>query len=277
MNNANTMSLKAKIRNIAKSGHIAPQAVLQNYLFERFLERLSRSKYQDNFILKGGLLIAAMTGLESRSTMDMDATIRSFPFDAEHIRTAIEDICTMPGDDALSFHFTGISMIRDDDEYGGFRVSLNAVFEVINAPLSIDITFGDVITPKPVKRTFKTFFDKAGQFELWTYNTETVLAEKVETILHRGEYNTRPRDFYDIYLIEKTQPFNRDAFMDALKATAIHRGTLEQIKPAKEILGVIINSIVLKRHWEKYQREHNYAKNIAFEDTVKTIRELMKL
>jgi predicted nucleotidyltransferase component of viral defense system len=277
MNNANTMSLKAKIRNIAKSRHIAPQAVLQNYLFERFLERLSRSKYQDNFILKGGLLIAAMTGLESRSTMDMDATIRSFPFDEEHIRTAIEDICILPGDDALSFHFTGIAVIRDDDEYGGFRVSLNAVFEVINAPLSIDITFGDVITPKPVKRTFKTFFDEAKQFELWTYNTETVLAEKVETILRRGEYNTRPRDFYDIYLIVRTQTFNRDAFMEALTATAVHRGTSGQINLAKEILGVIINSIALKKHWEKYRREYNYAKDIAFEDTVKTIQELMKL
>jgi hypothetical protein len=132
------MSLKARIRNIAKSRHIAPQAVLQNYLFERFLERLSRSKYQDNFILKGGLLIAAMTGLESRSTMDMDATIRAFPFDEEHIRTAIEDICTLPGDDALSFHFAGIAMILDDDEYGGFRISLNAVFYLIVKPQTFD-------------------------------------------------------------------------------------------------------------------------------------------
>jgi predicted nucleotidyltransferase component of viral defense system len=277
MNNANTMSLKARIRNIAKSKHIAPQAVLQNYLFERFLERIAQSKYQDNFILKGGFLIAAMTGLESRSTMDMDATIRAFPFDEEHIKTAIEDICSMPGDDALSFYFTGISMIRDDDEYGGFRVSLNAVFEVINAPLSIDITSGDVITPKPVKRTFKTFFDETRQFELWTYNTETILAEKIETILRRGEYNTRPRDFYDIYLIAKTQTFDRDAFMEALNATAIHRGTLEQIKPAKEILSVIGNSMELKKHWEKYRREYNYAKEINFEDTVKTIVELMRL
>jgi predicted nucleotidyltransferase component of viral defense system len=271
------MSLKARIRNIAKSKHMAPQAVLQNYFFERFLERLSRSKYKDNFILKGGLLIAAMTGLESRSTMDMDATVRAFPFDEEHIKTAIEDICTMPGGDAISFYFTGISMIRDDDEYGGFRVSLNAVFEVINVPLSIDITFGDVITPKPVKRTFKTFFDEVGEFELWTYNTETILAEKIETILRRSEYNTRPRDFYDIYLIVKTQTFDRDAFMEALKATAVHRGTIEQIKPAKEILSVIVNSTELKTHWEKYRREYNYAKDIAFEDTVKTIRELMKL
>jgi predicted nucleotidyltransferase component of viral defense system len=277
MNNANTMSLKAKIRNIAKSKHIAPQAVLQNYLFERFLERLSRSKYQDNFILKGGLLIAAMTGLESRSTMDMDATIRAFPFDEEHIKTAIEDICAIPGRDVISFHFTGISMIRDDDEYGGFRVSLSAIFEVINAPLSIDITSGDIITPKPVKRIFKTFFDEAGQFELWTYNTETILAEKIETILRRGEYNTRPRDFYDIYLIVKTQPFDRDAFMEALKATAIHRGTSKQINPTKEILGNIANSTELKKHWEKYRREYNYAKEIAFEDTVRTIWELMEL
>jgi predicted nucleotidyltransferase component of viral defense system len=250
---------------------------IQLFLYRAYSEVVQKLRFLNNSILKGGLLIAAMTGLESRSTMDMDATIRDFPFDEEHIKAAIEDICTMPGSDALYFHFIGISMIRDDDEYGGFRVSLSAVFEVINAPLSIDITSGDVITPKPVKRTFKTFFEEAGQFELWTYNTETILAEKIETILRRGEYNTRPRDFYDIYLIVKTQTFDRNAFMAAFNATVIHRGTSEQIKPAKEILGVIANSIELKNHWEKYRREYNYAKDIAFEDTVRTICELMEL
>ena len=182
MEKINAMSLKAKIRNIAKTKGVSAQVILQNYFFERFLDRLSRSEYQKKFILKGGLLIAAMAGLDARSTMDMDATIRSLPLDEEHIKTAINNICSISSDDGIIFQITGITFIREDDEYGGFRISLNAIYEKINTPLSIDITTGDVITPKPVKRIFKSIFDNTNQYKLWAYNTETILAEKVETM-----------------------------------------------------------------------------------------------
>ena len=204
----NAMSLKAKIRNIAKVKGISAQAVLQHYFFERFLERLSRSEYLDKFIIKGGLLITTMAGLHTRSTMDLDATIRSLPLNEERIKKVIKDICAIFIDDNLNFQITGTSQIHDDTEYGGIRVFMEAIYENINVPLTIDITAGDIITPKPVKRKFKSLFDDAVQFEFLAYNTETILAEKVETILRRSVSNTRSRDFYDVYLIVKTQHFN---------------------------------------------------------------------
>jgi len=271
----NAMSLKGQIRNIAKTKGVSAQVVLQNYFFERFLNRLSRSEYKEKFILKGGLLIAAMSGLDARSTMDMDATVHSLTLNEDHIKTIINTICSVPANDKINFDITDIAFIRDDDEYGGFRVSLNAIFETINAPLSIDITTGDVITPKPVKRIFKSFFNSSAQFELWTYNIETILAEKVETILRRGVINTRPRDFYDVYLISKTQDFNKGIFHKALSATSEHRGTTEKISNTPEIIKVIEESPFLKQHWERYRKEYLYAKDISFEDTITTIRHLL--
>jgi len=273
MGKMNAMGLKAKIRNIAKAKGVSAQVVLQNYFFERFLDRLSRSEYQEKFILKGGLLIAAMTGLDSRSTMDMDATIRFLPLDEENIMAAINAICTIPIEDGISFQITGITFIREDDEYGGFRVLLNAIYDVINTPLSIDITTGDAITPRPVKRMFKSLLNDANQYELWTYNSETILAEKVETILRRDVVNTRLRDFYDVYLITKTQSFVRSVFHQALSATSAHRESTEKISNISEILESIEESPMLKNQWKKYQREYAYAKDIMFEDTVKAIKD----
>jgi predicted nucleotidyltransferase component of viral defense system len=275
MNKGNATSLKAKIRNIAQEKNISAQVVLQNYMFERFLARLSVSEYKDTFILKGGLLIAAMVGLDTRSTMDMDATIRSYPLDEEHIRGAIEKICAMAADDRIDFQFIGIGPIRDDDNYGGFRVSINAIYEIINTPLSIDITSGDVITPKPIRRIFKPLFSEEKQFELWTYNVETILAEKIETILRRGEFNTRPRDFYDVYIIAKTQCYNADILHQAISATASHRGTAEQIKPVLQILSTIAESSILKDRWKKYQNKYPYAKEISFEEIITVLREML--
>jgi predicted nucleotidyltransferase component of viral defense system len=271
----NAMSLKAKIRNIAKAKNVSVQVVLQNFFFFFFFDRLSRSEYREIFILKGGLLIATMAGLDARSTMDMDATIRSLPLDEEHIRNAIDAVCIVPLEDGIVYQTTGITFIREDDEYGGFRVSLDALYENINAPLSIDITTGDAITPNPVKRIFKSFFNDTDQFELWAYNTETIMAEKVETILRRSVGNTRPRDFYDVYLITKTQHFDHDIFHQALSATSAHRKTTEKISNEPEILKSIEESPILRNQWEKYQREYSYAKDITFEDTLQAIKDLM--
>jgi len=271
----NAMSLKAKIRNIAKDKNISAQVVLQNYFFERFLDRLSRSEYQEIFIIKGGLLIAIMAGLDTRSTMDLDATVRSLPLDEKNISKTINDICSIAIDDGITFEVVRIDFIREDDEYGGFRVSLSAKYDTIVSPLSIDITTGDVITPKPIVRLFKSFFDDTIQFKLWVYNTETILAEKVETILRRSVGNTRPRDFYDVYLISKTQKFNLDTFRKALCATAEYRKSTEIISNVSEILDAIEKSAILNNHWKKYASEYSYAKGILFEDIIKAIRDLM--
>ena len=271
----NAMSLKARVKNIAKEKGISAQAVLQHYFFEHFLDRLSRSEYRNNLILKGGFLIAVVAGLEARSTMDIDVTIQSLPLDEEHIKTMINTICAIPADDSIEFRLTRITPIRDDAEYGGFRASLEAIYENIDAPLSIDITAGDIITPKPVKRKFYSLFGDDIQFELFTYNYETILAEKIETILRRSIANTRPRDFYDVYLIAKTQKYNTNTLKKAFSLTAKHRGTTKIISNVPEILKAIRESPILKQQWTKYQNEYPYAKDITFEETVDLLYEIM--
>src|SRR6056297_2924657 len=216
------MSLKAKIRNLARKKDMSAQVVLQNYMFERFLERLSKSAYKDKFILKGGMLIAALVGIDNRATMDMDATIKNYPIDNDSITKAIKEICNISIDDDVAFTFNSVETIRDDDAYGGYRVSIVSEYDTIITPMQIDITTGDAITPKEVLYLFKMIFED-GNIGVWAYNIETVLAEKVETILRRGELNTRARDFYDVYILTKTQSFQYSIFTKALKSTAGHR------------------------------------------------------
>lgn len=273
MNNA--MSLKARIRNIAKSKNIPAQVILQNYMFERFLVRLSQSKYKNKFVLKGGMLIAAIVGLDNRATMDLDATLKDLPLTPETIEKAIREICAIDCGDNVYFSYSAILPIRDDDIYGGYRVMLNARFDTILTPLSIDISTGDVITPTPVAFNFVEIFDNNKSFVLWAYNIETVMAEKVETILRRTVFNTRPRDYYDAYILATTQKFDKKLFREALSATALHRGTSKQIKDTESIIKNISESKELRDMWDKYRKQFTYAKNIEFDDIILEISKLL--
>lgn len=265
------MSLKAKIRNIAKQKNIPAQVILQNYMFERLLVRLSASEYKEKFVLKGGMLVAAIVGLDNRATMDMDTTLKNLPLTPEAIRSALEDICSIAFDDGVVYEIGTISPIRKDDIYGGYRVMLNARFDIMLTPLSIDVSTGDVITPHAVQYNFSEIFDDEKSYELWAYNIETVMAEKVETILRRGIFNTRPRDFYDAYILTTTQKFDITVFEDALKATANHRGTTNQIADVPSILHNIEESPELKTMWDKYRKQFSYAKNITYEQIMDSI------
>lgn len=270
------MSLKAKIRNIAKQKNIPAQVILQNYMFERLLVRLSASEYKEKFVLKGGMLVAAIVGLDNRATMDMDTTLKNLPLTPEAIRSALEDICSIAFDDGVVYEIGTISPIRKDDIYGGYRVMLNARFDIILTPLSIDVSTGDVITPHAVQYNFSEIFDDEKSYELWAYNIETVMAEKVETILRRGIFNTRPRDFYDAYILTTTQKFDITVFEDALKATANHRGTTNQIADVPSILHNIEESPELKTMWDKYRKQFSYAKDITYEQIMDSIKTLLK-
>ena len=270
------MSLKAKIRNIAKQKNIPAQVILQNYMFERLLVRLSASEYKEKFVLKGGMLVAAIVGLDNRATMDMDTTLKNLPLTPEAIRSALEDICDITFDDGIVYEIGTISPIRNDDIYGGYRVMLNARFDIMLTPLSIDVSTGDIITPHAVQYNFSEIFDDEKSYELWAYNIETVMAEKVETILRRGIFNTRPRDFYDAYILTKTQKFDITVFEDALKATANHRGTTNQIADVPSILHNIEESPELKTMWDKYRKQFSYAKNITYEQIMDSIKALLK-
>lgn len=270
------MSLKAKIRNIAKQKNIPAQVILQNYMFERLLVRLSASEYKEKFVLKGGMLVAAIVGLDNRATMDMDTTLKNLPLTPEAIRSALEDICSIAFDDGVVYEIGTISPIRKDDIYGGYRVMLNARFDIMLTPLSIDVSTGDVITPHAVQYNFSEIFDDEKSYELWAYNIETVMAEKVETILRRGIFNTRPRDFYDAYILTTTQKFDITVFEDALKATANHRGTTNQIADVPSILHNIEESPALKTMWDKYRKQFSYAKDITYEQIMDSIKALLK-
>lgn len=270
------MSLKAKIRNIAKQKNIPAQVILQNYMFERLLVRLSVSEYKEKFVLKGGMLVAAIVGLDNRATMDMDTTLKNLPLTPEAIRRAFDDICSIAFDDGIMFEIGTISPIRKDDIYGGYRVMLNAKFDTLLTPLSVDVSTGDAITPHAVKYTFSEIFDYDKSYELWAYNIETVMAEKTETILQRGVFNTRPRDFYDVYILAATQKFDKVVFADALNATSSHRGTTQQIADVPAILNNIEESPELKTMWDKYRRQFAYAADIEYGQIMMVLKSLLQ-
>mgnify|MGYP002552058481 FL=1 len=271
------MSLKAKIRNIAKQKNIPAQVILQNYMFERLLVRLSASEYKEKFVLKGGMLVAAIVGLDNRATMDMDTTLKNLPLTPEAIRSALEDVCDITFDDGVAFEIGTISPIREDDIYGGYRVMLNAKFDTLLTPLSIDVSTGDAITPHAVQYNFSEIFDDEKSYELWAYNIETVMAEKVETILRRGVFNTRPRDFYDTYILTTTQKFDKAVFAEALRATATHRGTTQQIADVPSILHNLEDSPELKAMWNKYRKQFAYAVDIEYEQIMAVLKTLLSL
>ena len=269
------MSLKAKIRNIARAKNIPAQVILQNYMFERLLVRLAVSEYKDRFVLKGGMLVAAIVGLDNRATMDLETTIKNLPLTPESIIASLKSICGISIDDGVDFEIVRISPIREDDIYGGYRVAINAKFDTLLTPLSIDISTGDAITPQAVQYRFSEIFDEESSYELWAYNIETVMAEKTETILRRGVFNTRPRDFYDVYILATTQRFDKKVFTEALTATAAHRGTTGQIEDIAGIMSNIEKSPELSSMWNKYRRQFAYAADIEYAQIMSVLRDLV--
>ncbi len=270
------ISLKAKIRNIAKEKNIPAQVILQNYMFERLLLRLSNSDYKEKLVLKGGMLVAAIVGLDYRATMDLDTTLKNLPLTPESIKEALTTICSVSVDDGVAFEIGLISPIRDDDVYASYRVMLNSRFDTLLTPLSIDVSTGDAITPNAIKYSFSEMFNKEKSFEILAYNIETVMAEKVETILRRGVFNTRPRDFYDVYILSTSQKYDKVVFSDALKATAAHRGTTTQIADIDEILKNIAESSELRTMWAKYAKQFAYANDIQYSAIIDTVKRLLQ-
>ena len=273
----NAMQLKALIKNLAKEKCISAQLVLQNYMLERFLERISLSSYRDNYIIKGGFLIASMVGLDTRATMDMDATIKGYPVKEDSIRKMIEEILGIPIEDGITFRLQSIHEIREDDEYSGYRASLIAEYGRMAVPLKLDITSGDKITPREIEYSYKLMWENRS-ISILAYNLSTILAEKLETILSRADQNTRPRDYYDVYILTKLQGENIDAksLSLALSATAENRGSAHLLSQFRDILSTIKSSSVMKIRWENYQKDFDYAKRIEFEECCNAIISLLE-
>lgn len=245
----NRTQLKAWIKNMSAKVEVNENIILQNYMLERLLERISVSEYKHKFILKGGMLITAIVGIDMRNTLDMDATIKGFDLEKDNLENILDDIFKIDLDDGVSFEFRGIKEIRQEDEYGGYRVSLDAKFDKLDVPMKLDITTGDVITPKEIKYKFDLMFEERS-IEILAYNMETVIADKFETIISRNIDTTRARDFYDIYILWTTQQqnFNKELLEQAIVKKFKYRGSIDKFDNIDEIMEVIKDSDALKEH-----------------------------
>lgn len=272
----NTMSFKAIIKNIAKENKVAAQAVLQTYMLERVLERISMSKYKDNFILKGGMLISAMLGIDGRTTMDMDTTIKGFTLNKENIENIFNEICKMDLEDNVTFKINKIELIREDDDYGGYRVTFEANFNnEMPVIMKIDVTTGDKITYGEIKYDFRLMLEDR-KIQVLSYNVETIIAEKFESIIKRGTFGTRIRDYYDVHMLLNTQNKNIDksTLKNAIISTAKHRETTEEINAWKEVVDILINSQTMQRQWKAYQKDNFYAQEIKYEDLIESLNKI---
>lgn len=274
----NAMQLKAIIKNISKEKKISAQLVMQNFMLERLLDRISISKYYHNFVLKGGFLIAAMVGLDTRATMDMDATIKEWPVNEESIKKMFLDICSIDLCDNITFEFKRIDKIREGDEYTGYRVSLSANYPPMAVPLKLDITTGDKITPEAIKFRYKLLLEDK-EISVLAYNLETIMAEKLESIVSRGDQNTRLRDYYDVYILMKLQYKNIEPkyLKAALDATSKKRGTSEILRDYKNIIDVIKKSDVMNSQWGTYQKNFEYAVDISFDEVCDAVMHMMDI
>lgn len=272
----NAMQLKAYIKNKAAEKNISAQLVMQNYMLERLLERISLSEYKNNFILKGGFLISAIVGLDTRATMDLDTTIKGFDLTIENLREIFDNICSIKIEDDVVFEIYNVSEIREGDEYPGYRVHLKALYPPLAVPLTVDVTTGDKITPREIEYTFKLLFDDK-TISIMAYNLETVLAEKLETVISRGQANTRPRDFYDIHILYSLRGNECDTIIlkQALQHTAEKRGSSAILKDYKEIIYSVLDNETMQKFWNKYQQDFSYAKDLTFDTVCATIVEIM--
>ena len=270
--------LKDLIRNLSREKSADAQLLMRNYMMERFLERISLSEYRDKFILKGGMLVAAMVGLDARSTMDLDATVKGANVNVEDIENLISAIVSVPIDDGVKFQLKSISEIMDEAEYPGIRVSMTTTFDGVVTPLKIDISTGDAITPREVRYSFKLMLEDRS-IDIWAYNLETVLAEKLETIITRTTTNTRMRDFYDIYILDQLHgnTLNRQTLYDALLATAKKRGTERHLTEAVDVLNEVESSPVMQKLWESYRRKFSYAADLEWSIIMRAVRSLYAL
>lgn len=269
----NTMSFKAIINNMAKENNVAAQSVLQTYMLERLLERISISKYKDNFILKGGMLISAMLGIDSRTTMDMDTTIKGFPLTKDNITNIMDEICNIEIDDNVKLKINKVELVREDDDYVGYRITFEAKYNnEMPVIMKIDITTGDKITYKEIEYSFILMLEDR-KIQIWSYNVETIIAEKFEAIVKRGVLSTRIRDYYDVYMLINTQNkiIDKKTLKDAIILTAQHRGTSEIIKDWKKIVEKIANDGKMRQQWKRYQKDNFYAEEIEYKELINAI------
>lgn len=269
----NSMQVKDKLKNIAAKRNLDFNTLLRLYIYDRFIERLAASKYRDNFILKGGFYLSTLFGLESRSTKDIDTAIKDANFTKENVENMIKSIISMDINDGALISFIEIGNIRDQDQYGGFRVILNVKVDTIKETFQIDIATGDPITPKPIIYKYRPILGDS-YVNVWSYNIETVIAEKLETILRRAEANSRIRDYYDLYLIYTKcwSDIKVDDLCKAVDKTFEKRNYTGNID---EAIAILKDSEIIKSRWDHYKKKYNYANEIEYNEIMRCIEEIV--
>ncbi|HJA66067.1 MAG TPA: nucleotidyl transferase AbiEii/AbiGii toxin family protein [Candidatus Mediterraneibacter cottocaccae] len=267
--------LKALVRNRSGGDSAKAQTIIRNYIMERLLERISLSKYRDRLILKGGMLVSALVGLENRSTMDIDTTMKNLPLSADELADILTEIMKIEIDDGIIFTLKKVSEIMDEAEYPGVRAMLEAQLDTMRTPLKIDISTGDVITPGEIQFEYKLMFEER-TISIYTYNIETVLAEKLETVISRGTANTRLRDFYDLYILQQVRNISVDELKlkMALEATSRKRASYEIMLQGASILEQIYNDTDMKKLWINYQKKYDYARDYTWDKVMESIKTL---
>ena len=260
----NANSFKSKIKEIAKQKGILAQQVQQQYLLEQILKAIADSKYKDSFILKGGYLIGQIIGLDKRTTMDLDVTLKGISLDTDNLMGVFNEVVSI-SKSVFLFQVESVESIRENDKYGGVRLKIAARYEHLKEYVFIDITTDDAITPRQIKYQFLSVFDGT-TIDIWSYNLETILAEKIETILSRGELSTRPRDRYDVFVLTRlnSELINYDLLSQAIYRTAEKRGTIERIVDWKETLDKLSKSKYQENLWFNYQKRFLYAKEVSY-------------
>jgi len=274
----NKDSLKAKISNLSKEINIPNNYLIQNFMFESLLKRISKSKYKDNFIFKGGFIISSIFGVNLRSTMDLDATIKGLLLTKDNLEKIINEILTIDVNDNIKLKLLNIKDIRLEDEYFGYNVNIVAEFDGLKTNLMIDITPGDIITYKEVSYDYKTMFENEN-INIMTYNFETIIAEKYETIIYRNIDNTRMKDYYDLYMFVNLmwKKIDNDTLKKAIKNTSVKRKTEDFINNSNKYINLIEKDDILQKLWSNYIKNYEYAKDITYEDIIKAIKKVYEL
>lgn len=263
-----SIDIKEKAKDIEKTYNLNHYEILQRYMFERILERISVSKYQDNFILKGGLLLSVMFGIDNRTTKDMDTTITGIDVSKEKMIKVLNQILSIKLDDGVRFDVIDITDIREEDEYGGNKYHIVGRKDNLKVNLEIDISTGDKVTPRELKFNYPLLFEDK-TILINSYNIETILSEKIETILRRGKFNSRMKDFYDVYffLNNLKNQIDTKILKEAVKNTFTKRDSFEYLNDYEKIILSIKNSERIKKIWQTYSNKYKYANTISI-DTI---------
>lgn len=268
-------SVKDKLKNISREKNVDFNSVMRFYMYDRFVERLSKSKYKDNFILKGGFYLSKLFGLDNRSTMDIDTAIRKTEFTEENLIVMINEIISIDVGDNVKFKIEKTELIREEDEYGGLRITINFMLENIKDKFHIDLATGDPIYPRPDNYKYESLIGDE-IYKVWSYNLETILAEKIETILSKLETSSRMKDYYDIYLIYKFKfdTINKEKFRGSVEKTFKKRKFDADLMTN---LSIVKESKVLRERWLSYSRKNSYARNVEFEETLECLEKLIDI